>query len=79
MKNTKIFLLIMAFAVMTTFALVGCSSQSSKIEKEDKKLETLTEADSQYPMTIKHAFGETVIESKPERVATIRGETMMWP
>lgn len=24
-----------------------------------------------YPITIKHAFGETVIESKPERIATI--------
>jgi len=26
---------------------------------------------SQYPITIKHAFGETIISSKPERVATI--------
>lgn len=30
-----------------------------------------TESAVQYPITIKHAFGETVIESKPERVATI--------
>ncbi|MBB3108498.1 iron complex transport system substrate-binding protein [Paenibacillus phyllosphaerae] len=30
------------------------------------------EATTQYPITIKHAFGETVIESKPERVATIQ-------
>jgi iron complex transport system substrate-binding protein len=28
-------------------------------------------AEVSYPITIKHAFGETVIESKPERVATI--------
>lgn len=28
-------------------------------------------AEVEYPITIKHAFGETVIESKPERVATI--------
>jgi len=27
---------------------------------------------SEYPIVIKHAFGETVIESKPERVATIQ-------
>lgn len=27
--------------------------------------------ESQFPITIKHAFGETVIESKPEAVATI--------
>lgn len=29
------------------------------------------QAEVEYPITIKHAFGETVIESKPERVATI--------
>lgn len=28
-------------------------------------------AEVEYPITIKHAFGETVLESKPERVATI--------
>lgn len=28
-------------------------------------------SDAQYPITIQHAFGETVIESKPERVVTI--------
>ena len=44
MKNTKSFLLMMAFAVMTIFALVGCSSQSSNSEKEDKELETSTES-----------------------------------
>lgn len=29
------------------------------------------EAATQYPITIKHAFGETVIDKKPERVVTI--------
>ncbi|WP_073589672.1 iron-siderophore ABC transporter substrate-binding protein [Anaerocolumna xylanovorans] len=33
--------------------------------------EAVTEAETQYPITIKHAFGESVIESKPERVVTI--------
>lgn len=28
-------------------------------------------AEVTYPITIKHAFGETVIESKPERIATV--------
>ena len=74
MKNTKLFLLMMAFAVMTIFALVGCSSQSSKIEEEDKKLETSTEADSQYPMTIKHAFGETVIEENQNVLQQFMGK-----
>ncbi len=30
-----------------------------------------TAAETVYPITIKHAYGETIIESKPERVATI--------
>lgn len=30
-----------------------------------------TQAEVSYPITINHAFGETVIESKPERIATI--------
>lgn len=30
-----------------------------------------TDAASEYPVTVQHAFGETVIESKPERIATI--------
>lgn len=33
--------------------------------------DTTTENTTVYPITIKHAFGETVIESKPERVTTI--------
>ena len=28
-------------------------------------------ASPEYPLTIKHAFGETILESKPERIATI--------
>ena len=32
---------------------------------------TSSEAEITYPIVIKHAFGETVIENKPERVATI--------
>lgn len=30
------------------------------------------ESNTEYPIVIKHAFGETIIESKPERVATIQ-------
>lgn len=32
-----------------------------------------------YPLTIEHAFGETVIESKPERVATVGWENQDTP
>jgi len=47
----------------------GSSATSSPPAANTAASET---ADAQYPITIKHAFGETVIKSKPERVATIQ-------
>lgn len=45
------------------------------IKEEASSSEIITDTPSEtataYPITIKHAFGETVIEKKPERVATI--------
>jgi len=72
MKNKKSFLLLLVFALIAAFALVGCSSEASNGEKEKTDSQASTETDAQYPITIKHALGETVIESKPERVATIQ-------
>lgn len=49
-------------------------SQASAQEEAVTDETTVTEAPSSavtYPITIKHAFGETVIEKKPERIATI--------
>lgn len=72
MKNKKSFLLMLALMIISIFTVAGCSSQSSKDEAEEKKTGASTETDTQYPITIKHALGETVIESKPERVVTIQ-------
>ncbi|UOQ44909.1 iron-siderophore ABC transporter substrate-binding protein [Halobacillus salinarum] len=58
--------------------IIGCSSESSSAidsEKASSNPDTSEEeaaSDSKYPITIEHAFGETVIESKPERVATVQ-------
>lgn len=58
-------------------ALVGCSSQQSSetepASDEETKSETVAseEEESNYPIVIKHALGETIIEEKPERVVTI--------
>ncbi len=49
-----------------TFASQSSSSQTSAGEKN-----TAAVSEAAYPITIKHAFGETVIKSKPKRVATI--------
>lgn len=66
-KMTKVLL----FAIMSVLvlALAACSDDSSKEKSSsDTKSES---ADGQYPIEIKHAFGTTTIEKKPERVATI--------
>ncbi|MCR2805488.1 iron-siderophore ABC transporter substrate-binding protein [Paenibacillus soyae] len=76
--------LLVSAAVM--ISLVGCSSQTKNTNSAAEPTssatapaETATATPAQeeaaaveYPITIKHAFGETVIESKPERVATIQ-------
>lgn len=63
-------------------ALAGCSGQQSSstrsegapVKTETPKTETPAsqETNAEYPIVIKHAFGETTIESKPERVVTIQ-------
>ncbi|WP_226668777.1 iron-siderophore ABC transporter substrate-binding protein [Metabacillus litoralis] len=75
--NAKLFTsLLMA---MLMIALVGCSdsAQQSNAKSEPSTEETNTEtaeneeSTTEYPIVIKHAFGETTIEEKPENVATI--------
>lgn len=68
-KQRKPFIHILLFSIVAILLLAGCSSQSTPKSDETKSDDSNT--DSQYPITIKHAFGETVIEEKPERVATI--------
>lgn len=60
-------------------ALAGCGSESSETtgSEEEKSESTNTqtasdETSADYPITIEHAFGETVLDEKPERVATIQ-------
>ena len=64
MKFKKLSAIIMACALLIT----GCTSTKTQDEGEAN-----TDANSSvsYPMTIKHAYGETVIESEPKNVATI--------
>ncbi|KGR91716.1 iron ABC transporter permease [Ureibacillus massiliensis 4400831 = CIP 108448 = CCUG 49529] len=76
MQNKKSFLLMLTLSIIAIFALVGCSSQSSSKPEENEQAtpstETEKETDSQYPITIKHALGDAVIKSKPERIVTIQ-------
>ncbi len=52
-------------ALVLVLLMTGCSSSKDKDESVSKT------SDNTYPITIKHAFGETVIESKPERIVSI--------
>lgn len=74
--NRKISLTTLLIIAMLMLALVGCSNQQSNSESasnEGSKTEATDskEAATKYPIKIKHALGETVIEKKPERVVTI--------
>ena len=63
MKKSLLFMIISILVL----ALVACGNDD-KTTNEDS---TNKNDDAQYPIVIKHAFGETVIEKKPERVATV--------
>lgn len=76
----------LVISTVLTIALIGCSndtetpasSASNENETENNEASNNSEAndsqdsESEYPIVIEHALGETVIESKPERVATVQ-------
>lgn len=64
MKFKKLSAVIMACALLIT----GCTSTKTQDEGEANKD---TNSSVSYPMTVKHAYGETVIESEPQNIATI--------
>ncbi|MEK4699376.1 iron-siderophore ABC transporter substrate-binding protein [Solibacillus sp. FSL R7-0668] len=73
MKNKKS-LLTLLLACFMAIVLAACSDSSDdKATTDNKKDDTASTdlSEQKYPITVQHAFGETVIEEKPERVATI--------
>lgn len=68
-------------SLVLIIALVGCSSQQSNstsspspaaTEAASSETPASQDGTTEYPIIIKHALGEAVIESKPERVVTIQ-------
>ncbi|GAA2958652.1 iron-siderophore ABC transporter substrate-binding protein [Microbacterium schleiferi] len=57
-------LIAVGIAVALTGSLAACASSTDAVTTE-------SESESGFPVTIEHAYGETVIEQKPERVATV--------
>ncbi|MBB6731494.1 iron-siderophore ABC transporter substrate-binding protein [Cohnella zeiphila] len=78
--------LLISFVLILALTLAGCSSSNSSSDPSPSESASASaeapgtetpasasqDADSEYPIVIKHAFGETVIKSKPKRVATIQ-------
>ncbi|MDQ0300285.1 iron complex transport system substrate-binding protein [Salibacterium salarium] len=80
-SKRKIPLSVLLILAGLLIALVGCSSESSdttpastSAEDDSEKDEPTTsqEAEEEDSIVIEHAFGETVLEEKPDRVATIQ-------
>jgi iron complex transport system substrate-binding protein len=80
----RILALILAFAIALGL-MASCAAEEPQTaptstpeaapsmetpEQETSNQETL-EQETVYPITVAHAFGETIIESKPTRIATI--------
>ncbi|ANA78557.1 iron-siderophore ABC transporter substrate-binding protein [Paenibacillus glucanolyticus] len=86
MANRKFLLQALILLLVLTVALVGCSSpessstpatdsaatNSASTETPSTETPASSDTETQYPLTIKHALGETVIESKPERITTVQ-------
>ncbi|WP_235988947.1 iron-siderophore ABC transporter substrate-binding protein [Aquibacillus kalidii] len=76
----KISFITLLVSLMSVLLLIGCSTQdsdststkSASANTDEKEEANSDEKNSEYPIVIQHAFGETVIESKPERVATVQ-------
>lgn len=70
MNLRKLGIIVCAICAITA---TGCSKNGnvSTGQNADNNAAQEEDVNAEYPIRIEHAFGETVIESKPERVATI--------
>lgn len=67
MKNKKKIILLF-LVVLTMIVSVACGNNMEEKTEETTNLETENIEESNFPITIKHELGETILESKPEKV-----------
>ena len=62
----------LTLAALSTAALAACSTTSTEDSEGSSgtEAESVVDADA-FPVTIEHAYGETTIESEPQRIATL--------
>ncbi|UTR08209.1 ABC transporter substrate-binding protein [Alkalihalobacillus sp. LMS6] len=66
--SSKLFL----FSAAMVTALAGCSDSSDDTSSNDTSSDGENGSGTEEQIVIEHAFGETVLESAPERVATVQ-------
>ena len=73
MQEFKKSIFFVALMSIMLLALAACSNSADESSSENKgdTSNDKSQSSQEYPIIIQHAFGETVIEEKPERVATI--------
>ena len=74
--RTRKWLKVFLGMTMSMMLMAGCGNSASNPSEDatnDTSEAVTAEAEdtTQYPITIQHAYGETIIESKPERIATV--------
>ncbi|WP_050184203.1 iron-siderophore ABC transporter substrate-binding protein [Domibacillus robiginosus] len=70
-KKQKTSLATLLLSALVMILLVGCSGEKSGSTSQTETTAS-QDTNSEYPIVIKHAFGETEIASKPERVVTVQ-------
>lgn len=66
-KTCRVFTLALAAASLT-FTLTACGNADSANQSNSA---STADTQSAFPVTIKHAFGETTITKTPQRIASI--------
>lgn len=68
----KKIMIIISSLLLITAVFTGCGAAPKEEAPEiPASSDEASQYDALYPMTIQHAFGETVLEKKPEKIATI--------
>ena len=68
----KKIIMMIASLLLITAVFTGCGAAPKEEAPEiPASGDEVSQEDVLYPMTIQHAFGETVLEKKPEKIATI--------